>query len=464
MSLLSSLSTAKNALNAQTMVLNVISHNVANANTEGYSRQTATLTALSSGSTSSAFGYSSTGVVIGNGVEVTSVARSRSALYDEMYWSENQSYNYYNKLEELFSQVESLIDEPSDDGLSALIDDFYNAWEDLSDNADDLSAREALKSTAEELASRFQRIYSELETMRGEIDTEISTIPTRINEITSEIAALNSSIMVASTEGTSANDLMDQRDLLIDELSEYSDVQVVAQDDGSYTVLIGSNVVVDHDMSVEIEAVTSVATEDEDALTVLRSTDGTEYTPDSGTIGALIWFRDEVITGIEEKLNDLAASIVESVNAVHETGYGLDGGTGREFFDSTNTKAYNISLSSDIDDAGNIAASGTGEELDGSIALAISQLTEEAAVNGTYTVSEYYNALVSDIGIMSSEAQSNQSNTELLVSQIDSSRESVKGVSVDEELVAMIQAQHVYQAASRVITTIDSLLETLINM
>jgi flagellar hook-associated protein 1 FlgK len=300
--------------------------------------------------------------------------------------------------------------------------------------------------------------------MRQDIDTEIATIPENINEITAEIADLNSSIRLAEIEGGSANDLRDKRDQLLDDLSEYSSLRAVEQKDGTYTVIIGSHVVVDHEKSTELQAITSITENGNERKTVIRSEDGTEYVPDSGKLGALIRIRDTVIGEILNKLDNLAGSLVQSVNFEHRNGYGLDGQTGRNFFNPNYTKAFNISLSSDIDDVSNIAASGTGDRGDNTNALAINGVRDQKVVEGEYTVSEYYSALIADIGILGREAKSGRQNEELLVSQIDNSRESIKGVSIDEELIRMIQTQYIYQGASRVVVTIDSLLETLIAM
>jgi flagellar hook-associated protein 1 FlgK len=300
--------------------------------------------------------------------------------------------------------------------------------------------------------------------MRQDIDTEVATIPERINEITGEIADLNMSIRLAEIQGGTANDLRDKRDQLLDELSEFSSLRAVEQKDGTYTVIIGSNVVVEHETNTELQSITSFSNERNIRKTVIRSEEGTDYIPESGKLGALIRFRDEVIGGILEKLDILADSLVAKVNFEHRNGYGLDGLTGRDFFDPSHTRAFNISLSTDIEDVTYIAASGNGDRGDNSNALAINEVRRQKIVQGQFTVSEYYNALIADIGVLGREARSGRVNEELLVRQIDNAREGIKGVSIDEELIRMIQTQHIYQGASRVIVTLDSLLETLIAM
>lgn len=456
------LNIVKNTLTAQTQVLNITGHNVSNASTEGYSRQTVQLVPLSqdSGCTT----RMSSELSVGSGVEAKTILRSRSALYDEMYRDENQQLNSFAKTEDLMGQVELLFNEPSDTGLSEVLDSFFNGWQDLANDPSNMASRETLKSIGQELTDRLHRLNSQLLTIRQDIDTEISTIPESINGITKQIAELNTTIRLTEIQGDSANNLRDQRDTLVDNLTEYADIRSVEQSDGTYTVLIGSQVVVEHGDSTELTAVSTASGGHTALKTVLVSETGNEYSPTGGELGALINFRDTVIEDTLTKLDTLAESIIETVNAVHSSGYGLDGETNRNFFNPSYIKAYNITISDDISDVTAIAASGTGDVGDSSNALSINALSDAKVVEGQYTISEYYNTMIGDIGVQSAYASSSRTNEELLVSQIDNSRESIKGVNIDDELIQMIQTQRVYQSASRVLVTIDSLLETLVNM
>ncbi len=456
------LNISKNALFAQTHVLNVVSHNVANANTPGYSRQTVLLASIADSNTNQSIMLNQ--ITVGSGVEAKFVERSRFSLYDAIYRKENQTYNSFAKTEELLNQVELLFDEPSDRGLSQIMNDFFNGWQDLANDPQNMAARQSLKSMGNELCDRFHRINDQLLTMRQDIDNEITAMPARINEISHEIADLNSSIRVADSQGTSANDLRDKRDLLIDELSEYTDVRAVEQSDGTYTVIVGSKVIVEHDSVSELRAVSSTSVQRNIQKTIIISEDGMQYEPSQGKIGALVEFRDKVIEEIIDKFDTLAESIVKTVNFEHRNGYGLDGETDRSFFDPAHVKAFNISISDDIADVAHIAASGDGSKGDNANALRINDLRDLKLVENQFSYSEYYNATIADIGVMAREAKSGRQNEELLVTQIDNSREVIKGVSIDEELITMIQTQHIYQAASRLIVTVDAMLETLMAM
>jgi flagellar hook-associated protein 1 len=455
------LNIASNTLRAQSTVLNVTAHNIANANTPGYSRQEALLSQVSDQALA---GLRMGSVLsIGSGVEVSEVSRVRYSLYDEIYRKENQGLNYNKSTEDLLNQVELLFDEPSNNSLGGIIDSFFNGWLDVSNQPQDTAARQSLYSTAVELTDRFKRIYTSLENMREDIDSQIAAIPEQINLITSEIADLNVVIRKSEVSGNIANDLRDQRDLLIDQLTGYIDVTSIEQDNGTTTVLAGGKVVVEGATSSTV-GVTSTITASGYRKTAIVAEDGTEYVPVSGKLGALNDFRDTVIKDIMDQLNTLAGAIVDTINYDHQVGYGLDGQTGRNFFEPALTKAYNITVSSDIKDVSHIAVSIDGATGDNTNALNINSLKTRKVIDGSFTINEYYNSIISQLGVIGKEAQANRTNQELLVTQIDNSRESIKGVSVDEELVQMIQTQRIYQSASRIIVVLDGLLEEVVNL
>ncbi|MBN1290302.1 MAG: flagellar hook-associated protein FlgK [Candidatus Latescibacteria bacterium] len=460
-SLFYGLNIGKNTLAAQTSVINTVSHNVANANTPGYSRQTVNLIAISDDTSNGRFGV---GLRIGGGADAASVTRSRFGLYDLIYRNESQDYNAFSKMEEMVNQIELLFDEPSERGLGGIFNDFFNAWQEVGNDPSSMAARNSLKSIGDELTSRMHRIYNQLLTMQLDVDNEIATTPQRLNEIASEIADLNASIRISTVQGQGGNDLRDKRDLLVDEMSEFADVRVVEKSDGTYTVLVGTNVVVERDTYSELSVTTQSTGGRNVKRTVIVSADGNEYEPTSGKLGALIEIRDNIIPGITDELNTIADALVTYVNFEHRNGYGVDGKTNRNFFDPTRTKAFNISLSTDIDDVSNIAVSGDGSKGDNTNAMNMVQLKDNNVIKNSFTLSEYYNSLIADIGILGSEARSGRQNEELLITQVDNARESIKGVSIDEELIHLIQSQHIYQSASRLIVTLDELLDVVVNL
>lgn len=456
------LNIASNALKTHTSVLNVTAHNVANAETPGYSRQTVVISSISDQSSRGL--RSSATLSIGNGVEAREVTRSRFALYDAMFRNENQNLNDNIKTEEIMNQIELLFDEPSERGMSQVINDFFNGWQEVANDPQNTAARESLRSYGEEFAIRLNRLYNQLDVLRSDIDKEITTIPGTINEMTAEIATLNVSIRAAESQNASANDLRDKRDYLVDQLSEYVDVRAIEQSDGTYTIIIGSQVVVEHEDFTTLRTVSEMDAETGTVRTAIMSEEGTEYIPQRGKLGALIRFRDDYIPEIQDKLNVFTEALVKSVNYEHNYGYGLDGSTNLNFFNPTKTKAFNIEVSNDIADVRKIAASGDGTYGDNSNALRINDVKDMLAIDNQFTLSQYYNALISSIGILAREAKSSRVNEELLVTQIDNAREGIKGVDIDSELIQMITSQRLYQSASRLIVTMDEMLQSVISM
>jgi len=456
------LNIANNTLKAQTSVLNLTAHNIANANTPGYSRQQVQLASIDSGLGQ---GQALIGNVnVGGGVLARDVFRSRFALYDEIYREENQNLNYNIKIEEFMNQVEILFDEPSDRGLGGIMTDFFNGWLDVANSPQNMAARQSLYSVATEMTERLHRIYNSIVNMREDIDVEVSSMPDDINEISAEIANLNDSIRIVESQGVRANDLRDKRDLLIDNLSEYANVRSVEQSDGTVTVLVGSIVVVEHDSYVTLSTSTEVSDQSGLKKTKIVTPDGTEFIPKEGKMGALLNIRDTVLVNILGDLNTFTENIVNTINFDHAIGYGLDGGTGYDFFDPDFTKAYNIKVSEDVRDVSHIAVSADSSKGDNTNALAIFELRDQRVIDNRYSIKEYYNSMIAELGVLAKEAKSARMNEELLVSQIDNARESVKGVNIDEELVHMIETQRIYQSAARVITVVDSLIEEIVNL
>jgi flagellar hook-associated protein 1 FlgK len=195
--------------------------------------------------------------------------------------------------------------------------------------------------------------------------------------------------------------------------------------------------------------------------------EGTEVTLENsnGQLRGLIDARDEMIPGYIAELDRLARTIVEQVNAIHVTGFGENGSTGVAFFDPDCLEAGNIRLNREITaDSSRIAASLSGEAGDQQIAIAIAGLQDVEVMDGnTLTMNDYYNALVGTIGSDSNAASSFAANYELLVQQIDYTRQSIQGVSLDEEMTNMIKYQQAFDAAARVVTTMDQALDTVIS-
>jgi len=450
------LEVGKRALATQQLWLNTIGHNIANVNTPGYTRQRVL--------TTTTIPNDSPVGPVGTGVKATSIKQIRDLFLNQQYRQQNSALGQWSALEKTLTQIESLFSEPESDSLSGLMDDFWNSWSDLSNNPESIAARTALKEQTNLLTNGFHRVYKQLTEMVQSVDNDIQQAVENINNMSDQIASLNVQISRSEIGGENANDLRDKRDYLIEQLSQYVDINVAEQSNGSATVYIGAMAVVEGSSSYDVGTYKSGASSVAVSKVTWAGTEK-EIKINDGELKGLIETRDEILPSYMDALDDMAAAMATSVNAAHQTGYGLDGSTGVNFFDMTNISASGIKLSIDIDeDVTKIAASQSGEVGDNINALAIAALKNSQVMSrGTMTIGEFYQGLVGQMGVETNKAITLKDSYSLLTSQVDNARQSVQGVSLDEEMAQMIKYQHAYDAAARVITAMDQALDTVIN-
>ena len=446
----------KRALSTHQLWLNTIGHNIANANTPGYTRQRVT--------TTTTVPYDTRFGPVGTGVTATDIYQVRDLFLNQQYRQESQALGQWTSMEKTMTQIEALFSEPNDNSLSDQMDLFWNAWSDLAGNPESLAARSALKEQTNLMTSSFHRLYNQLSELKESVDNDIELSVQQVNQLSSELASLNMKIARSELGGENANDLRDKRNYLIDQLAELVNVNVAEQENGTATVYIGSLAIVDGSESFNIGTYKAGAGATSISEIVWEGS-SKEVKILGGQIKGLLDTRDNAVPEYMKALDDMAATLIQNVNNLHQTGYGLDGDTGLNFFDSNYTSAGNIKLADDIDnDVSRIAVSLSGEVGDNRNALAIAELRNERLMSrGSATISEFYSGLMGQVGIETSTATSSRENYELLVGQIESSRQSVQGVSLDEEMTQMIKYQQAYDAAARVITVMDEALETVIN-
>jgi flagellar hook-associated protein 1 FlgK len=261
-----------------------------------------------------------------------------------------------------------------------------------------------------------------------------------------------------------ANDLRDKRDLIIDELSGLAMINVVEEESGSATVFIGAMALVDRDNVYKLAIHKTGAEKTALNQIVWAGTDKSAKVY-GGEIEGLREMRDKAVPRYMDALDEMVASLVNNINRVHRAGYGLDGSTGLDFFDSNRLSAADIQLSEDIGGSPDRIAAASEPNAEGNNinALALADLRSALLMDeGTVTISGFYQSLIGKIGADSGMAQHSRENMELLLAQVDNARQSVQGVSLDEEMAQMVKFQHAYDAAARVITTMDEALETVI--
>ncbi len=460
-SLSSIMDTALSGLQTQQVLIDLTNSNISNVSTDGYSRQTAVVSTVHSNCSSD----SGTSLIL----DVTEIKRVTDSFTIKRL---NTTTETGGKLEaelKYLESVESLFDESEGSGLSEALGDFFNSWQDLANNASGSSERSVLVSEAESLASAINDMYSSLQEIRIEINRDISSTVDSINTLTSQIADLNNKILEGESSGLNVNSYLDERDSLVTELSELVDINYSENDDGQiYIQLSNGKSLVRGSSSWSLDTQTNSTTGMQDIT--WTDSDGSETVVTnaitSGTLGGAIEVRDTVIPEYLDSLDELASEIISQVNTLHESGYDLNGDAGLSFFSGSD--ASDISVNTAIaDDPDLIAASATatGVPGDSTIAASIYSLQNASLMNsGTSTFSEYYSGLVSDIGSLVSNTESSYSYQSDLQEYYNNLKESVSGVSSDEELANLVLYQNTFEACAKVMSVLDELMETLLGI
>jgi len=577
---------ATTALSAQQQSINVTAHNIANVNTEGYSRQSPDLETKQPMMTN--------GLIMGRGVNVDQVTQAGDRFIENRLMQEKSNLSSSSEMEKYMQVLEGYFNENSDTGLSTMLTDFWNGWYDISNNPSGAAERSSLYEHSALLAEKFNESGNDLTQVESDLTNAVSSGIETINQITNQIAQLNNQIVGMEADNT-ANDLRDKRNALVSKLNEYLDVKTFNQSNGSLTIITAKGcTLVQDSSSYELEMGGSngdrVIWQDSSG----RDVDITDDV-NNGKLGGWLDMRDEAVGKYQLDLDALAKEFIWSVNQQHSQGVGLEGfssvtgsnvvsdtGKGLGTFDSgldyydkmidgafnlwiydangdvvggsanpitidagtttltdlrnkINTAATNISapITASISDGkltidagsgytfafsddtsnvlaalgintfftgssagnmgvndaiglnlNNIAAGQVGD--DGAIAagsnvnalavtdlqntkISISQWTCDR-INGntegrtTSTIEDYYHSMVGAIGIASASVSRDKTFSETMVNEISSIRDSISGVSLDEELTNLIKYQHAYAAATKLISTSDEMLSTLLEV
>jgi flagellar hook-associated protein 1 FlgK len=568
---------ATSALAAQQYCLDVTAHNIANVDTEGYSRQIPTLQGKQP--------VLNQGVIMGRGVETEQVTRSVDQFIENKLMQEKSNLSSSKEMEKYMQVLEGMFSENSEDSISSMLSDYWNLWNDVSNNPSGSSERIALYEYSLIMSEQFNSLAPDLNQIQTDITNSVTVGVERINQITTEIAQINVKIVGMETNNNVANDLRDKRNALVSELNEYLDIKTFEQSNHSLSIIAargctlvqGNN---NYELSMDGDR---VKWQDSGGSYI----DITNYIT-NGKLGACLELRDEIIAKYKMDLNELAKEFIWSVNQQHSQGVGLDGfstvtgtysvsSSGEELgtlesgldyhekisdgnfnlwvYDSSGVGSNNVisidgatlsSLIIDINAVDNISASVTADgklkidadsgytfafsddtsnvlaalgintffsgstagdisanstigsdknqiaaaqidattgefasgDNDNALAMTdlqymsmdISQWTCDR-INGntkkrgvTSTIEDYYHSMVGSIGIVSSSISRNTEFSEMMVNELNALRDSISAVSLDEEMTNLIKYQHAYQAAAKLITISDEMLDTLISV
>jgi flagellar hook-associated protein 1 len=561
------------ALRAAQQMLDTAAHNVANANTPGYSRQRVELLEAPP-YTFPAFNRSGLPGQIGSGVTVGAITRVRDNFLDLQVQAQTALKSEWDTRQQELAKVEAIFPEPSGSGLGSTISKYWSAWQDVASDPTSTAARTALTEQASTLAMEINRDATQLRMVATGIDSQVSQQITTVNDLARQIASLNGQIQRVTITGDHANDLMDQREQLLEKLSAIVPATTLTQQDGTMTVLVGGT-----DLVSNVYARQLVAQTDPSGHINPVWADGGAVALPAGQMKALLAVRDVDLAGYRAQLDALAKGVADATNTLHQRGVDAYGNAGQAIFtyNAANvaaTLAVNPTVAAD---PRLVAASASPNAPgDGSVAGLIADLTNarsysagiagtdvvggmdlttgstarlmtvaaDTAVAQTYTFSagatpnsltltgadgrfqtvtiadmavggqqvvnfdqlgikltvsagaapkaaadlvtdfttsghntlvaasmytpsetttDFYAGLVGKIGTASAQSAEMARNQQLVVDQLATRVQEVSGVSLDEEATDMIRFQHAYQAAARVITTMDEMLNTLIN-
>jgi flagellar hook-associated protein 1 FlgK len=453
------LNVAKSALLTQQKAIDITGNNIANVNTPGYSRQRLLIQQNSP--------VRVDGQTMSTGVSADpQIQRFYNQFLSAQLIGENQNMGRWEAQQSALEKAELMFDESNGYGLNGAINDYFNAWQDLSNNPSGVAERTSLLSSAQFLAESFNQANGSLNQLKEDIDAHVDAIVTSINDIVDRIAALNLKVTQVEVTGHNANDFRDERDQLVFELSRMIDINSFEDGDGHVTVMVGNGKpLVEGSSTWDLATAHNGLVQDvywessNGALTNITSQIS------GGELKGWTEARDVVIDDYLTRVDTIASAIRSEVNAQHALGIDLNGAAGLQFF--TGTSASNMAVNSAIvADSDLIAAALAGEGLPAGNgnAIAIANLQSAATMTGGSTFNEYHNSLVGKVGADVQTAQFNFDHQTTMVQNLENYRQEVSGVSLDEEMVNLIKFQHAYNAAARLITQADEMLETLINI
>ena len=463
------LNIARSSLAANQQALQILSHNIANAATEGYSKQRVDFTTNKPLITANG--------VLGRGINSDHVLRAEDKFITQRLLIEKQSAGRWTAIDKALTEIELSFSDTGESDLSAVITQFFNAAEQLSLNPENRAARTNLIQRAEFMVSKFRSISNTLVRAQMNIDNEVRTVAKKVNDLTSSIANINQAILVVEVGGNKANDLRDNRDILLSELSGLINANIFENKQGGVVVSLDGNILVDGKTKRDL-VITQKAAGDRSKTTLTIKGSANEVSFSGGRLSGLIKARDDHIGSYKSALDAMARDLSKSVNALHYKGFDLNGNTGINFFKPNIEFATDMALGDDVkNDITKIAAaSGYDSNSDGIIDLsngpgdnsvlkAIAGLRNSGIdASGANSIFDSYGSLLGLIASDANQSKDMMDTQSLLVDQITNLRDSRVGVSLDEELVKMIIYQNNYAAASRMIKTVERLLQSIMDM
>jgi flagellar hook-associated protein 1 FlgK len=416
------LQTALSGLEAAQAAITTTGENIANANTAGYTRQTVQTAATTPLTIPGQGG----GTQVGTGVSITDISRIRNQFLDVQYRAQNSASSNANSNATELGQVQTAMTDSSSSGLQDVMANFWTAWNALG-NTQSPATLQGVVGAGQTLASTFNAVAQQIQTVQSQASQQYATLTGANGQVAQDaqqIATLNAQISQATQAGISPNTLMDQRDSALDDLSSLAQISVSTGSNGAVTVNFG-------DASSPLVSGTTVTWPQ------------TLTTAAGGQLGSLLNISSSTgpVGQYLSSLDGVANSVISSVNALQPSS---------PFFSGTSASTIAVSANTSTVQAASSSTSGND------LAQAVGNLSGGSADQG-------YAAFVAQVGSGVQAAQSTQSTQSAVLTAVSNQRQSVSGVSLDEEMTNLIQYQQAYQASARVMNAINSTLDTLIN-
>ncbi|MBE9486675.1 MAG: flagellar hook-associated protein FlgK [Chloroflexi bacterium] len=455
MGLNAALNSGRTSLQTNQKAIEITGLNIANVNTPGYSRQTPNLTpypALNFGD-----------YFIGTGVEVGSVKRSHDVFLAGQITTKSAEVGYESAMANPLAELERVVG-IGERSLSDELDKFFDSWRQLSTNPGGEVERQQVLQRGELAADAFTSVYNETQGVRKNINATIDSMVDGVNLHLDEVAQLNVRIAAIEAVGQDANSDRDRRDFLLKDLSQMIGARTFETSTGSATVQLGNGMpLVEGGQVTPVQAVSSgVDTNLELVFGTTTITLGRDAL--GGELGGLYEVREVMIPDVVNRLDQLAFTFASEVNTQHQVGTGLDAVAGRDFFVALGGVAGSASsLSMSVTATSEIAAGNSSAPGDNTNALAILQL-EQQQLLGNDTFVSYYGKLAATVGVETARNRQAKQGFEESLIQLQNMRDGLDGVSIEEEMINLLQYQQGFEASAKFLATVDEMMSTLLTL
>ena len=481
------LSVGKSGLFASKKSLEVTGHNLANVNTEGFSRQKVVQ--------STSIPNTNGGLITGTGVRVNEITRVNDPFLDKRFNLASSGSQYYETRSDHLNQIESIFNEIDNEGLNQIMNRFFNSFRELANQPENETIRSVVRDNASMVVKDFKRIRETLDLQANSIDKKISTSVNEVNQILHHVADLNEKIQSVESNHGESGDLRDQRDLALKNLSEYFKIHTYEDEKKRFVISAQGIGTLVSGLSVQELAVASMNKNQSSnnmsgsAVVILRDRPAQRISVSfqSGKVSSLIKVRNTGLRKLQDDVDNIAFQFAQAVNGIHRQGYvnrnieiGADGKplpvdkrgptTGINFFAdpiSSDGFANSIDLSDEVKaDLTNVTTGlAPNSPGDNRVAIAISKLQHEKILgDGTTTLEEKFLQTIGNIGLETGKARLDAEQSRGILAQAKTMRERLVGVSIDEETANMVRYQHAYEASAKVMADADDMFKTIISL